>query len=54
MNYNGYPQNMNGMYNSYPYPQMPNQSMILTLRKWGFKINGRTKLSYYLIVGNIC
>lgn len=28
MNYNGYPQNMNGMYNSYPYPQMPNQNMM--------------------------
>lgn len=28
MNYNGYPQNMNGMYNSYPYTQIPNQSMM--------------------------
>lgn len=28
MNYNGYPQNMNGMYNNYPYAQMPNQNMM--------------------------
>lgn len=28
MNYNGYPQNMNGMYNSYPYMQMQNQNMM--------------------------
>lgn len=32
MNYNGYPQNMNGMYNNYPYMQMQNQSMMPTVR----------------------
>ena len=28
MNYNGYSQNMNGMYNNYSYAQMSNQNMM--------------------------